>query len=350
MDYVTSTPNRMPSLIHFLISSWRIVVWLVLSGFAMSWFIWRDCCSSISSYFSIGTFTASLWIALWLGNNYVSQVISYFFSWHKEPITRLVAGLVGMVVYTLGIVYLLLIVFESFFGFEVGDRLDFTFLSTISITLVISMFMTGRSFLSSWRQSAIDAERLQKESVKAQYESLKNQVNPHFLFNSLNALTNLVYQDPDKAAKFIKQLSEVYRYVLDSRDKEVVSLQEELNFLQSYIFLQQIRYGDKLKMEVDIPSPAGQVAPLALQLLIENAIKHNVIAEEHPLAIRIFINDGFIVVENNLQKKSILTEGTSGLGLENIKRRYEFLSTEKVRVEEGHSSFKVSVPILKSLK
>ena len=170
----------------------------------------------------------------------------------------------------------------------------------------------------------------------AKYESLKSQVSPHFLFNSLNALTNLVYEDQDKAAKFIKQLSEVYRYVLDTRDKEVVSMEEEKNFLNSYLFLQQIRFGDKLKLEVNLDETRSRIAPLVLQMLVENAIKHNVISEENPLHINIYVKDGFIVVENNLQKKSVMLDESPGIGLDNIAKRYEFLSDKKVEViEEG---------------
>lgn len=312
----------------------------------MSWFIWLDCCTSIGSYFWIGTFTATMWLALWLGNAYLADLLNNFFSWQKEPIKRLLVGLIAMVVYTLSSVYVIIFIFRNIFGFNLGDRLEGTFFSTVIITLIITMFMTGRSFLVNWRQTAIDAERLQKENVKAQYESLKNQVNPHFLFNSLNALTNLVYQDQDKAAKFIKQLSEVYRYVLDSRDKELVPLEEELAFLNSYIFLQQIRFGDKLIMNVKIESISGQIAPLALQLLTENAIKHNIIAEDQPLTIKIYLAEGIIVVENNLQKKSVLTEESSGLGLENIRKRYEFLSDTKVKITKTDSIFKVEIPII----
>jgi LytS/YehU family sensor histidine kinase len=198
----------------------------------------------------------------------------------------------------------------------------------------------------NWRQTAIDAEKAKRESIKAQYDSLKNQVNPHFLFNSLNALTNLVYQDQDKAAKFIKQLSEVYRYVLESRDKEVVTINEELKSLESYIFLQQIRFGDKLNVQIDIPQRDGRVAPLALQMLFENAIKHNVISEEYPLTIHIYRKEDNLIVENTLKRKHILPEDSSGLGLENIKKRYEFLSDKKVAVEETNLKFKVTLPIL----
>lgn len=311
----------------------------------MGWFIWRDCCEQISSLGWVILFTVSLWIALWLGNAFVSEWIDNIFSWHKDPVKRLIAGLVGMTIYTVGAVFGLIYTFHFAFGFDVGDQFYGTLYSTILITLVITMFMTGRAFLLNWRESAVEAERLKKENMESQFNSLRSQVNPHFLFNSLNALTNLVYQDQDKAVKFIKQLSTVYRYILSTRDKELVSLAEELEVLHSYLFLQQIRFGEKLKLHVDLNGD-GLVAPLALQMLVENAIKHNIIADEQPLTVRIYKDEAFVIVENNLQKKSIPTDESTGAGLENIKKRYSFLSAEAVRVEDNGHSFKVSVPII----
>lgn len=336
----------MPSLFKFLRENLKSIFWAILCGFVMSYFIWRGCCESIFSLFWIGCFTAIMWASLWLGNAYVSCVLDYLFPWEKQTVTRLIAGLIGMVVYTLSVVYGLIFLFGTVFGFNLGDGIEETYYSTIVITLIITLFMTGRMFFANWRQAAVDAERLKKESVEAQYNNLKNQVNPHFLFNSLNALTNLVYQDQDKAVKFIKQLSDVYRYVLDSRDKEVVSLEEELKFLTAYSFLQQIRFGGKLKIEVDLVDVKSLVAPLALQMLVENAIKHNEISEEHPLAIKIFRKDKSLIVENTLQRKSVLPDESSGLGLENIKKRYEFLGTRKVEVREAEGKFIVSVPMI----
>jgi hypothetical protein len=321
---------------------------MIVGGTVMSWFIWRGCCESISSLFWICLFTVCLWMALWLGNAFVSDWMDNLFSWHKDPVKRLVAGLVGMTVYTLGAVYGLTYIFHFVFGFDVGDNMNRSLFTTIVITLIITMFMTGRAFLLSWRKSAVDAERLRKESVEAQYNSLRNQVNPHFLFNSLNALTNLVYQNQDEAVKFIKQLSEVYRYVLSTRDKEVVSVEEEVKFLNSFLFLQQIRFGDKLKVDVKIGDIAGFVAPLALQMLVENAIKHNVISEENPLMIKVYSNSQYLIVENTVLRKPVLPEESSGLGLENIRKRYQFLTDQLVKVEENDFMFKVSLPLIKS--
>ncbi len=336
---------KLPALIPFLRENRKPIVGMLIAGTVMGWFIWRDCCGKFSSLIWIIIFTVCLWMALWLGNAFVSDWMDNIFSWHKDPVKRLVAGLVGMTVYTIGAVFGLIYFFHFAFGFDVGDQLYGTFYSTILITLVITMFMTGRTFLLSWRESAVEAERLKKENMEAQFNSLRSQVNPHFLFNSLNALTNLVYQDQDKAVKFIKQLSTVYRYILSTRDKELVSLAEELEVLHSYLFLQQIRFGEKLKLHVDLNSD-GLVAPLVLQMLVENAIKHNIIADEQPLTVRIYKDETCVIVENNLQKKSIPTDESTGAGLENIKKRYSFLSSEAVRVEDNGHSFKVSVPII----
>jgi LytS/YehU family sensor histidine kinase len=154
-----------------------------------------------------------------------------------------------------------------------------------------------------------------------------------------------VYEDQDKAAKFIKQLSEVYRYLLETRDREVVTLEEEKKFLNSYLFLQQIRFGDKLKFTISLTREQSMIPPLVLQMLVENAIKHNVISEENPLSIHIFVEGDFIVVENNVQRKSGQIEDSTGVGLDNIYKRYEFLTDKKVIVVEGEK-FIVKLPLI----
>ncbi|MEQ9413384.1 MAG: histidine kinase, partial [Cyclobacteriaceae bacterium] len=241
--------------------------------------------------------------------------------------------------------YGLVWVFKTAFGLNVGDTRTFQY-STLIVTFIISLFMHGRGFLQSWKLAEIEAEKAKQESIKANYESLKNQVNPHFLFNSLNALTSLVYEDQDKAAKFIKQLSEVYRYVLDSRNKEVVTLDEELSFMNSYLFLQQIRFGDKLKIENELKSMKGNVPPLALQMLVENAIKHNEVSQEQPLIIKLHSDGSNLFVSNNLQLKSKQINESVGVGLDNITKRYEFLSDRPVVIEKDEKNFVVKLPIL----
>lgn len=280
-----------------------------------------------------------------MGNAYLSQWLDRQVSWQRKPLLRLLVGIMGMLIYTVGAVYSIIFVFNRLFGLGTGSMNDML-IGTILVTTIISLFMTGREFLFRWRDSAVQAERLQRENVKAQYENLKSQISPHFLFNSLNALTNLVHADPDRAIKFIKQLSGVYRFILDTRDKEVISLQEELNFLASFIYLQQIRCGDKLRVNVQLDHANGYVAPMALQMLVENAIKHNAISEEAPLAIDVFVEDGYAVVKNNVQAKTRLDTDSKGLGLKNIRDRYELISDKPVVVEDTSETFAVRIPIV----
>jgi len=284
-------------------------------------------------------------MTLWVVNAELNNLLDLKLSWVKSPIKRLIAGLIGTVFFTVLAILLIVKGWELIWDIHFDDYYEIIG-SSLTITFFISLFFHGRGFLIEWRRSAVEAEQYQQESMKATYENLKSQVNPHFLFNSLNALTNLVYEDQDKAVNFIKQLSEVYRYVLDTRDREVVPLEEELKFLKSYAFLQQIRFGNKLSIDFSLDGTNSMVAPLALQMLIENAVKHNEVSEENPLRVRIYKDGNFIVVENNLQKKSLMGESSSGVGLENIQKRYEFLSDQKVTIEQSDNKYLVKLPII----
>jgi len=323
----------------------RLIVLLVITGFVMTYFVCPSCAKSFVNYFLCGIFCSTTWIVLWIGNTQVSKWLSKYLSWTENPGKRFLFGLLSTFGYTIGSVYILTATFKWLTDFNVEFARDMLY-TTIPITIAISAFMHSKEFLENWRKAALDAETLKKESAVARYESLKSQVNPHFLFNSLNALTNLVYEDQDKAAKFIKQLSEVYRYVLDSREKETVSIQEELRFVKSYLYLQEIRFGDNLKVRLDLDNALGNVAPLALQLLLENAIKHNIVSQEDPLFVEMKIKEEFIWVENKLQRKSVSGENSPGMGLNNIRSRYAFLSNKAVIVNESEGKFSVGLPII----
>jgi sensor histidine kinase YesM len=320
-------------------------IWLIVAGMSLTAITFYSMGRGFSGFLKIASFSSLMWIFLWLGNALASDLIDRRIEWIKEPVKRFVVGMLVMVVYTVAISYALVWVYKAVFGLNVGDTSTFQY-STLIVTFIISLFMHGRGFLQSWKLAEIEAEKAKQESIKANYESLKNQVNPHFLFNSLNALTSLVYEDQDKAAKFIKQLSEVYRYVLDSRNKEVVTIEEELDFMNAYLFLQQIRFGDKLKIENELKPIKGNVPPLALQMLVENAIKHNEVSQEQPLIIRLYADGSNLFVSNNLQLKSKLISDSVGVGLDNIRKRYEFLSDRPVVIEKKENKFIVKLPIL----
>ena len=201
----------------------------------------------------------------------------------------------------------------------------------ILITIVMDTFCITISelyfYFNEWRNSLIEKERLEKENIQSQFQSLKNQVNPHFLFNSLNTLSALIHSDPDQAEEFIDEFAKVYRYILEFDDKHLVTINEELNFIQSYVFLQQIRFGKNLAVKISIDDSFYDhfIPPLSLQILVENAIKHNVISQEMPLTIVIYVDGDNIRVENNLQQRMDKPIST-GVGLRNIKSRYELFA------------------------
>ena len=205
-------------------------------------------------------------------------------------------------------------------------------------------------FIQRYESTKTENEKIKKEYAEARLSALKSQVNPHFLFNNLNVLTTLVYKNQDAAAEFIRQLSMVYRYLLAHQDKKVVSLEEELEFIEAYIYLLKIRFQDNLVINNNIPLNGQRffLAPVTLQLLVENAIKHNIVSEKHPLSISMALHKSpdRLVISNNKQKKKLM-EGSSKMGLANLKNRYSFISTHPLEVSDYNEIFSVSVPLVK---
>lgn len=222
----------------------------------------------------------------------------------------------------------------------------------ISILLILAVSALYESIFVyyRWKESIIEREKLERMHFQSQLEGLRSQVNPHFLFNSLNTLCYIIPEDPDKAVNFVQRLSKVYRYILEIRDKKLISLEEELKFLQSYLFLLKERFGENLQVEIDIPPylQSGQIVPLSLQLLFENAIKHNIISSAHPLLVEVFTeNDDALVIRNNLQRKHQEQPSTK-VGLENIRDRFAFFSDRLVQIEETGDYFTVRLPLVKA--
>ena len=172
------------------------------------------------------------------------------------------------------------------------------------------------------------AENLQAELSQIRFEVLKSQINPHFMFNSLNVLSGLINKDPHKAHQFIDEFSMVYRHVLETIEQPVASLRKELDFARSYLFLQQIRYGDDLTYSVNIPSEMldSFLPPLSLQVILENTTKHNIVNKSNPLYVEIFYEDPCLVVRNNIQPK-ISKSLSTGLGLKNLRKRYALIGS-----------------------
>ncbi|WP_266365288.1 sensor histidine kinase [Tellurirhabdus rosea] len=205
-------------------------------------------------------------------------------------------------------------------------------------------------YMEAWQKANQEAEQLKKANLMSQLDSLKNQVKPHFLFNSLNTLTALVEKDQAQAVRFIAELSKVYRYLLQSNEKELISLTSELQFAQAYFYLLQTRFGNGISMDiaVDEAYADSQIPPLTVQMLLENAVKHNQVSISKPLRVQISVEDGrWLTIANNIQRKRTSVPG-NGMGLSNIAAKYHLLNQPEMHVMDGPDQFVVKVPLLKS--
>ncbi|OON68488.1 sensor histidine kinase [Hymenobacter sp. CRA2] len=299
-------------------------------------------------------FTYSM--GLWLSNGYSVDWLDGYVSWREEPIRRL---LLTLLISIGGSLLVVLLINFGFLVLYLGRPVEILWSAAIwpryvfplFMAMLISLVLHSRSFLLSWREALVKNERLQKEMAQAEAETLRQQLDPHFMFNALNALTSLVEEEPKVAVRFIRQLSLVYRYVLDARGRDVVPLHDELAFAESYLFLQRIRYGEALAVTMPdataVPADAV-VPPLSLQLLIENALKHNVATASQPLQLRIELDEAGrrLRVVNTLRPRRVAPGESTCIGLPNLQGRYRHLTAEPVQVERDAAEFSVTLPVL----
>lgn len=217
-------------------------------------------------------------------------------------------------------------------------------LSTVFFLLVNLGF-----FIDGWRESILNNERLEKENIRAKLEALQSQISPHFLFNNFNSLSALIDTDVRLAKDYLQKMSDVFRYILKNRHDEIVLLGEELLFIENYCYLLNIRFSDNLIFTITVPDSAKKngIPPATLQLLVENAVKHNEISKRNPLHVEITADDDKLLVRNNLQLRQSLQEDSTQTGLLNVKERYHFLSSVPVSVEKTTTHFIVRLPLLK---
>ena len=265
---------------------------------------------------------------------------------------RIIIGFVASFFVSLFVIFLLRIFEDVVYNnksFEefIKNETPANYVAAIIITFIITLSLYAFNFYKAYQENRVKEQKIIAGTANAKFESLKNQIDPHFLFNSLNVLSSLIEENPDNAQKFTTSLSKIYRYVLEQKDKELVTVQEELNFAKTYMNLLKMRFENSITFELptDFENPEAKVVPLSLQLLLENTIKHNVVSENKPLHIKIYIKNNFLVVENNLQKKEVLQD-RRGVGLQNIVSRYAILSERKVLIDENNQSFAVYLPIL----
>ncbi len=290
-----------------------------------------------------------------LGNGFLNDYLDSKFSWTDETRKRTIAAIVGTLLMNVALVYfcnyLNFIVIqgknpEKFFNGE----MNFINWFFINFAIMISAIGHARGFMAAWKNSTkkeVVEQKLIAKSANAQFESLKNQLDPHFLFNSLNVLDSLIEENPFQAQRFTNSMSKIYRYVLEQKDKELVSVEEEIDFAKTYCELLKTRFEDAVTFDFNISEEdkKGFVVPLSLQLLLENSIKHNFATSSKPLNIKIFTEKGNLIIENNLQTRELPNTST-GVGLANIVSRYNLLTERNVFVEKSEAFFRVKLPIL----
>jgi two-component system LytT family sensor kinase len=285
----------------------------------------------------------------WESLLFVNRILNRYYPFERGIAVRIAMQFVIGAVIALFIRFLIYQFGEPMLPFT----LDKMFLAStwvlyiLAASVINSIFITA-FFIDRWKESIITAERLEKEKALVQFDNLKNQLNPHFLFNAMTSLNSLIFENQDLASQFLQHLSKVYRYVLQNKDKNFVSLQTELDFIQNYAFLLQTRFENALAINIDIRQDARDraIVPVTLQILIENAIKHNVVDKSSPLAIDISSIGNYLVISNNLQNKKKLVETSNKQGLDNLKSLYRFMTDNPVVIEQTDTRFAVKVPLV----
>lgn len=291
-------------------------------------------------------------LSLYYVNALVFMTLDSYFKKERFTPRRLLIGFISSFVVSIFTVFLLhifqdVVIDGNDFSKFIANEKPANYLVSVIITLVVSLAMHAFYFYKAYNENKVKEQKIIAGTANAKFESLKNQIDPHFLFNSLNVLSSLIEENPENAQQFTTSLSKIYRYVLEQKDKELVTVSEELAFAKTYMKLLKMRFENSITfdMPVDFDNTDAKVVPLSLQLLLENTIKHNVVSENKPLHIKIYIKDNFLVVENNLQKKEVLQD-RKGVGLQNIINRYDILTKRKVLVEQTDLIFAVHLPIL----
>jgi sensor histidine kinase YesM len=331
-----------------------ILISAVLSIIIGTFFMWTDTQTlniSLKHYFMNAGYSVCLGLGLFANGIIFNNVEKKWISWINYPLKSLLIALMILFGYSSVVIFFCNWLWFVFLSGEPWAQFitygKFIILGEYLILLIITSIIYAKSFFKEWREEFIQGEKLKQEAIALQYQVMQNQVNPHFLFNSLNTLGSLIDIDQQKAKEFTRELSMFYRELLYFKDKDLVPLDEELNFLKKYIYLQKIRFGENFEVQILMKEVNGyEVIPMSIQMLVENAVKHNIISKDNPLNIIIGqSDDSEIFVENNLQLKENVSD-SNHIGLKNLTERYQFLTGKKMVIAKNDHFFRVSVPLI----
>ncbi|MEM6264444.1 MAG: histidine kinase [Bacteroidota bacterium] len=291
-------------------------------------------------------------VVIWEGNCFILATVRKRLPGYSNTTRRIVLQSILAISYTI-IAYILLkiamIQSGVFEGIDTKYDLLIGALVCLLPTVAVSMVYESVYFFSEWKANIRQTEALAHAHLQSQFEALKKQLDPHFLFNSLNTLASLIDFQNEPAQKYLERLSDVYRYVLETRSRATVSLEEEIAFIHAYVYLLKVRFRDNLEVQLDLNPEiyTEHIPALSLQLLVENAIKHNVVSKDKPLKIRIYRDEAHINVSNNKQEKKMMVPSTK-VGLQNIIERYRLLGQQGIEVLNGDEQFTVRLPLLQT--
>jgi sensor histidine kinase YesM len=296
-------------------------------------------------------YTIGIAFVIWEGNRYLLFTLRDYFNWFNRPIKKILALLFGISFYTIPVSALLLVGWYHLFQ---KGAVNWSVVTTSTLMIMICVvFITHvyeTVFLVKQAESdQLKNEQLERSKAEAQLEALKNQVDPHFIFNSLNTLSHLIEDRPERAKLFNDTLAEIYRYILHNKARDLVLLKEEIEFVEHYFALLRIRFEDAVQLHLSVDHKQSEqflIPPISLQVLVENGIKHNEFSDTNPLKIDIQFRHESLVVKNEIRKK-LLRKPSSGIGLKNLEERYQLITAKKMEIDVTENQFTVTLPVLK---
>lgn len=288
---------------------------------------------------------------IWHGNRYFFFKQSEYYDWFKKPARKLVVLIFANVFYTAPVTFIMIYFWYNFAGFAQPDWNAMKIILLMNVIAVIFITHVYETvFLIKQREhDLVNFEKLQRAKAESELEALKNQIDPHFMFNSLNTLSYLIETDKIKALEFNESLSDVYRYILMNKNKELVQLGEELTFLNNYYSLLKLRFGNSINFQNEISNNSDDflIPPISLQILLENAVKHNKFDAKEPLNINMMITESSLIFINEIRKK-ILRRESSKIGLINLHERYKLITNKDIEIIKDEINFTVKLPLLKT--
>jgi hypothetical protein len=296
-------------------------------------------------------YTIAIAFFVWEGNRYLHFSLRSYFDWHDRPVKKILAMLFTIFFYTIPVAVLLLVGWYKIFA---DGKPDWTVVFTSTLIILICVIFISHVYETVFLVKEAETEKVQRAQIEqakaeAELEALKNQIDPHFIFNSLNTLSHLIEDRPEKAKLFNDNLADVYRYILHNKKRDLVILAEEIRFLEDYFSLLKIRLEKAVHLQINIPTTMYDlylVPPISLQVLIENSVKHNEFSDTSPLTIEIEIKNDELVVKNNLRRK-LLRRPSSKIGLQNLNERYKLTTQKEITVQDDENIFIVRLPVLK---